>query len=135
MPPLASTIPSTPARPLPDTIRAAFAPVSGRAEAEAYPAGLARSHYENFSVVTFLLPKHLHQDFYNVYAFCRIADDLGDEIGDAALSAEYPARFPDHLHAADAGHAETAVFVALRGTIARHDIPEQPFLDLIDAFE
>jgi squalene synthase HpnC len=122
-------------RPLPDTIRAAFAPVRDLAEAEAYTRTLARSHYENFSVVTFLLPRHLHQDFYNVYAFCRIADDLGDEVGDAALAAEYLARFREQLHAAYTGRADTAVFVALRGTIARHDIPEQPFLDLIDAFE
>jgi squalene synthase HpnC len=132
--PAAASTPPTP-RPLPDTIRAAFAPVRDVVEAENYTRTLARSHYENFSVVTFLLPRHLHQDFYNVYAFCRIADDLGDEIGDAALSAEYLARFREQLHAAYAGRAETAVFVALRGTIRRHDIPEQPFLDLIDAFE
>ncbi len=37
-------------------------------------------------MVSFLLPKRLHQDFYNVYAYCRWADDLGDEIGDRAES-------------------------------------------------
>ena len=52
------------------------------AEAEQYTRWLATQHYENFHVVSFLLPKQLHQDFYNVYAFCRWADDLGDEIGD-----------------------------------------------------
>ncbi len=55
-------------------------------EAERYTRWLATHHYENFHVVTFLLPKRLHQDFYNVYAFCRWADDLGDEIGDPAES-------------------------------------------------
>ena len=45
----------------------------------AYTKWIATGHYENFHVVSFLLPKHLHQDFYNVYAFCRWADDLGDE--------------------------------------------------------
>jgi squalene synthase HpnC len=120
---------------LPDTIRAAFAPVPDLAAAEAYTRELAHSHYENFSVVSFLLPKHLRQDFCNVYAFCRIADDLGDEVGDRALAAEYLARFRDQLHACYEGRADTAVFVALRGTIARHEIPIQPFLDLIDAFE
>jgi squalene synthase HpnC len=126
---------SAPARPLPDTLRAAFAPVPDLAAAEAYTRGLAHSHYENFSVVSFLLPKHLRQDFCNVYAFCRIADDLGDEVGDRAQAAEYLARFREQLHACYEGKADTAVFVALRGTIARHDIPIQPFLDLIDAFE
>ena len=53
-------------------------------EARRYCAQLARSHYENFSVVSFLLPAKLHQDFYNVYSYCRWADDLGDEIEDRA---------------------------------------------------
>ena len=56
------------------------------AEAEQYTRWLATSHYENFHVVSFLLPKKLHQDFYNIYSFCRWADDLGDEIGDKAES-------------------------------------------------
>ena len=56
------------------------------AEALAYTRWLATHHYENFQVVSFLLPKHLHQDFYNVYSFCRWADDLGDEIGDCEQS-------------------------------------------------
>jgi len=51
------------------------------AEAQQYCSRLAHSHYENFSVVTWFLPKHLHQHFYNVYAYCRISDDLGDEVG------------------------------------------------------
>ena len=55
-------------------------------QAQAYTRWLARHHYENFHVVSALLPARLHQDFYNVYAFCRWADDLGDEIDDTAES-------------------------------------------------
>ncbi len=55
-------------------------------EAQQYCARLATSHYENFSVVTWFLPKHLHQHFYNIYAYCRISDDLGDEVGDTQQS-------------------------------------------------
>src|ERR1035438_6108949 len=55
-------------------------------EAEQYTRKLATTHYENFHVVSFLLPKHLHQDFYNVYAYCRSADDLADEIPDTEES-------------------------------------------------
>ncbi len=55
-------------------------------EAQQYCSRLAHSHYENFSVVTWFLPKHLHQHFYNVYAYCRISDDLGDEVGDPQQS-------------------------------------------------
>src|SRR5258707_753010 len=120
---------------LPATAQAALAPVADLAAAEAVTAHLAHTHYENFSVVSMLLPKYLRQDFCNVYAFCRVADDLGDEVGDRAQAAEYLVRFREQLHACYEGKADTAVFVALRGTIARHDIPIQPFLDLIDAFE
>src|SRR5512146_770045 len=52
------------------------------AEAQAYCKRLALGHYDNFSVVTWFLPARLHQHFYNLYAYCRISDDLGDEVGD-----------------------------------------------------
>ncbi|MFI5089887.1 MAG: squalene synthase HpnC [Terriglobales bacterium] len=51
-------------------------------EAQAYCERLARTHYENFSVATWFLPKRLRPHFYSVYAYCRISDDLGDEVGD-----------------------------------------------------
>src|SRR6202171_3520599 len=57
-------------------------------EAEAYCRNLATTHYENFPVVSWLLPRRLHQHFYNIYAYCRWADDLGDEVGDVARSLE-----------------------------------------------
>lgn len=123
------------ARGLPATIRAAFEPVADSAAAEAYTRRLVRSHYENFSVVSALLPRHLRQDFCNVYAFCRIADDLGDEIGDAAQSLAYLAAFRRQLEECASTGGTTAVFVALRETIRRHEIPLKPFDDLIRAFE
>src|SRR5215471_9745176 len=46
-----------------------------------YVRGLASSHYENFHVLSTLVPKDLRDDFAAVYAFCRWADDLGDETG------------------------------------------------------
>jgi squalene synthase HpnC len=104
-------------------------------EAMAYTRRLATSHYENFHVVSFLLPKRLHQDFYNVYAYCRWADDLGDEIGDTAESLRLLAWWRDGLNDMFRGSARHPVFVALRGTVKRCAIPPQPFLDLIHAFE
>ena len=114
---------------------AAMAHQATREEALAYTRWLATSHYENFHVVSFLLPKRLHQDFFNVYSFCRWADDLGDELGDPARSLELLAWWRGELHAAYAGRAGHPVFVALRETIAAHDLPRQPFDDLITAFE
>src|SRR5689334_8130223 len=104
------------------------------AEACAYTRWLATHHYENFHVVSFLLPKHLHQDFYNVYAYCRWADDLGDEIGDRSESLRLLEWWRGGLDALYQGRATHPVFVALQPTIEKYGIPQQPFSDLIQAF-
>ncbi len=103
-------------------------------EALAYTRWVATGHYENFHVVSFLLPKHLRQDFYNVYAFCRWADDLGDEIGDTAESLRLLHWWREELDALYSGRASHPVYIALSETIARHDLPLEPFADLIRAF-
>ena len=104
-------------------------------QAAEYTRWLARHHYENFHVASILLPKALHQDFYNVYAFCRWADDLGDEIGDPEESLRLLAWWRDELQSMYTGHASHPVFVALKDTVERHDIPIEPFDRLIRAFE
>lgn len=104
-------------------------------ESLAYTRWLATAHYENFHVVSVLLPRHLHQDFYNVYAFCRWADDLGDEIGDTAESLRLLAWWRADLVRMYAGQASHPVFVALQQTAERRSLPIDPFDDLIKAFE
>jgi squalene synthase HpnC len=106
-----------------------------REESLAYTHWLATHHYENFHVVSFLLPKRLHQDFYNVYGFCRWADDLGDEIGDTQESLRLLAWWRQELQAMYSGEARHPVFVALKDTAERHQLPMEPFDDLIKAFE
>jgi squalene synthase HpnC len=106
-----------------------------QAEAREYTRWLARHHYENFHVASLLLPRALHQDFYNVYAFCRWADDLGDETGDPAASLQLLNWWRGELHAMYAGGARHPVFVALQATVRDHQLPRQPFDDLITAFE
>ena len=85
-------------------------------------------------MVSFLLPKRLHQDFYNVYAYCRWADDLGDEIGDRAGSLRLLGWWRGELDAKYQGGATHPVFVALEPTVRRYAIPPEPFYDLISAF-
>ncbi len=104
-------------------------------ESLAYTRWLATHHYENFQVVSFLLPKRLHQDFYNVYAFCRWADDLGDEVGDPQESLRLLAWWRGELNKMYAGAASHPVLVALRGTAERHGLAIETFDDLIKAFE
>jgi len=103
-------------------------------EARLYTRWLATHHYENFHVVSFLLPQRLHQDFYNVYAYCRWADDLGDEIGDRAESLRLLGWWRTELDGMYAGRARHPVFVALAGTVRQYGIPPEPFHHLIDAF-
>ena len=104
-------------------------------ESIAYTRWLATSHYENFHVVSVLLPKKLHQDFYNVYSFCRWADDLGDEIGDVAESLRLLSWWREELDRMYAGTASHPVFVALGPTVRQYGLERQTFADLILAFE
>jgi squalene synthase HpnC len=104
------------------------------AEAQEYCRRLARSHYENFSVATWFLPERLRQHFFNVYAYCRIADDLGDEVGDPAASLQLLDEWQAELDACYNGTPRHPVFVALAGTVRKFDIPRQPFADLLQAF-
>jgi squalene synthase HpnC len=106
-----------------------------RSAAEAYCRTLARTHYENFPVVSWLLPRHLHQPFYNVYAYCRWADDLGDEIADARQATELLEWWRDQLRACYHGSATHPVFIALGPSIEEFGIPQQPFEDLLSAFK
>jgi squalene synthase HpnC len=105
------------------------------AEGEAWCRRLSRSHYENFSLVSWLLPRGLRQHFFNVYAYCRWADDLADEISDCERSLELLGWWRHELAACYDGEARHPVFVALSPTIAECSIPEEPFADLISAFE
>jgi len=103
-------------------------------EARAYCERLANSHYENFSVATWFLPRRLRQHFYNVYAYCRISDDLGDEVGDPQQSLELLDQWEAELNACYAGAPRHPVFVALSETVKTCGIPKHEFSDLLIAF-
>ncbi len=104
-------------------------------QALSYTHWLATHHYENFHVVSVLLPKRLHQDFYNVYSFCRWSDDLGDELGDTNESLRLLRWWRGELHSLYRMEKPShPVLVALAETIQRHELPMAPFDDLITAF-
>jgi squalene synthase HpnC len=103
-------------------------------EAREYCRRLARSHYENFSVATWFLPQRLRQHFFNVYAYCRISDDLGDEVGDTAAALELLDQWQTELDACYHGSPRHPVFVALAETVRLFDIPQHEFSDLLRAF-
>jgi squalene synthase HpnC len=104
------------------------------AEAQEYCRRLARSHYENFSVASWFLPAQLRQHFFNIYAYCRISDDLGDEVGDTAGSLLLLDQWETELNACYDGHPRHPVFVALAPTVRKFEIPKHEFSDLLTAF-
>jgi squalene synthase HpnC len=99
-----------------------------------YTRWLAKHHYENFTVASRLLPRHLRQHFYNVYAYCRWSDDLADEVASTIVSLELLDWWEDELRQCYAGTRTHPVFIALHETIRAFDIPMQPFADLLTAF-
>lgn len=115
-------------------------------EAWAYVRRLAGGHYENFSVLSRLVPPDLRDDFAAVYAYCRWSDDLADETGagDAGRAdarrllawwrGQMLACFA-HARAEPADEPRHPVFVALAQTARRHGLSPEPFGRLLDAFE
>jgi squalene synthase HpnC len=95
---------------------------------------LTETHYENFHVASWFLPTRLRKHFHAIYAYCRVSDDLGDEVGDTAQSLALLDWWESQLHACYRGHAVHPVFVALLPTIRACDIPMEPFADLLTAF-
>lgn len=101
---------------------------------------LARAHYENFPVASWLVPRAMRPHVAAVYAFARTADDFADE-GDAppALRLARLAAWRDLLHGRQPGMAmpvdAPAIFVAVHDTIGRFGLSPQLFDDLISAFE
>jgi squalene synthase HpnC len=104
------------------------------AEAQAYCRRLAESHYENFHVASWFLPKALRPHFHSIYAYCRISDDLGDEVPDPAAALALLDLWGRELDACYEGRARHPVFVALAETIRACSIPKEPFADLLVAF-
>ena len=100
------------------------------AEAYAYCSRLARAHYENFTVASWLMPRGMRPHMHAIYAYARIADDYADEEKSIAKLDEWE----HELDRAYAGRARHPVMVALADTVRRYDIPREPFADLLEAF-
>lgn len=99
-----------------------------------YCERIATSHYENFPVASRFVPSHLRPHVWAIYAFARTADDFADEPRfegrrRAALST-WERMLEDAYHR----EAEHPVFIALRDTVRRNNIPIKPFASLLAAF-
>jgi squalene synthase HpnC len=99
-------------------------------DAYEYCTQIARSHYENFTIASWLMPRRMRRHMHAIYAYARIADDFADE--ERSLS-----RLDDwerELDLAFEGTPQHPVMVAIADTVRRFDIPKEPFCDLLKAF-
>jgi squalene synthase HpnC len=103
-------------------------------EARAWCKNLAETHYENFHVASWFLPKKLRPHFHAIYAYCRVSDDLGDEVASHDQALALLDVWGEELDACYAGAARHPVFVALAETIRACAIPKELFADLLVAF-
>lgn len=125
------------------------APAMSLAESYNYCERLAHAHYENFTVISAILPRRLQRPLAAVYAYCRCADDLGDEVGDAQNSLALLTWWEESLRkslkealAAEISLEKNAIIItaqhpiitAVADVIRQHKIPPQPFFDLLTAF-
>lgn len=105
-----------------------------REEALAWCRHLAETHYENFHVASWFLPEKLQPHFHAIYAYCRVSDDLGDEVAGPEQALALLDFWGEQLEACYRGQAQHPVFVALGETIRACEIPIDPFANLLKAF-
>lgn len=114
-------------------LQAVKQPVS-LSDAERFCRKIATGQYENFLVASAFLPKKMRQPFYNIYAFCRTADDIADLSPSSEIAKNELIRWREMLRACFEGDASEPIFVALRDTAAKFSLPMAPFDDLLTAF-
>ena len=96
---------------------------------------LATSHYENFAIATTFLPERKRQDLFNIYAFCRLADDFADETSDKSKAVKDLDRWETYLEEAYCGVVKQPIFAALADTIQRRNLSIENFRNLLTAFK
>ncbi len=95
---------------------------------------LASRHYENFPVASRLVPAHLRPHVAAVYAFARTADDFADEPRYEGRRSQALDAWEELLETCYRREVQHPVFIALRDTVRRHQIPIVPLRALLTAF-
>lgn len=99
-----------------------------------YCRQLTLSHYENFPVASWLIPKAKRKHIFSVYAFARIADDIADEGNEAKDRKIEHLRIYRDDFLTKSNSDNYPHFPALWDTLNRFEIPKALFTNLIDAF-
>jgi squalene synthase HpnC len=89
---------------------------------------------ENFPVASFLLPRRFRRPFRVIYAYCRGADNLADQLDDPASALEALDIWEQNLEAAFEGKAALPLFRRLQELLSAYPLEKKPFSDLLVAF-
>ncbi len=100
-------------------------------DAFAYCERLAKSHYENFTVASFLLPREERKHICSIYAFCRYTDDIGDEAKGNRLALLD--KWENDLELCFNGRPTSTSMVALQQTVHEFHMPKELFTRIIKA--
>jgi len=96
----------------------------------------AKTHYENFPVISFLIPKELQKHVAVIYWFARTADDIADE---GNITEEERLKkligFEDNFTSALNGNQQNDFETALVNTINEKKLTTSLFYDLLKAFK
>ena len=97
---------------------------------------LAKSHYENFPILSFLVPAKFRNDIAIIYWFARTADDYADEgIYESAIRLAKIQAFENNLNSLLNSHPTTDLESALRNTILTRRLNPENFFNLLKAFK
>ena len=98
---------------------------------------IARSHYENFPVASWILPRRMRKPIAAIYAFARMADDIADEgdLDDNSRIAQLDAMAEQLDLIASGNTPDDAIYIALADAIHKHNLPIELFHDLLSAFK
>lgn len=97
---------------------------------------LAKSHYENFPVVSLLVSAKFRNDIAIIYWFARTADDYADEGNySSSIRLEKLQAFEDRLKSLLKDNSATHFEAALRNTIIKRRLNPEYFFNLLKAFK
>ncbi len=106
-------------------------------EAFTFCSRLTKSHYENFPVGSMLIPASIQPAIHSLYAFMRTADDFADENrapGDEAQRLAYLDTWKTFLADCEKGRARHPIFIALKSTLEKYQLPTEWLRNLLSAF-
>lgn len=93
---------------------------------------VARSIARTFYYGSLFLPPAKRRAAWALYAFCRTADDLADELGRPEDARDELERWRAALVATYAGHPRGPVMIAWADLLTRYPVPLEPALELLD---